>query len=190
MVLTPVLSDVVAELTWAHVCPTYQDDHVITLSLSFPFSFLSSPLPLFSSGEVGQWVDRRLAGWVEHPGLELNRINRILVPISCNFFSGSRSRKKSEVKHSWPGAISSRVHISEEKVCRKDLSRYKPACISDFLVEGRFYNLMTSWGTSYVPFPLMILAMFRFHPKIFHPVTSNVWTPAWSIKYLNTCMKY
>ena len=40
-----------------------------------------------------------------YPDLGLNRINRILISISCNFFSGSRSPKNSEVKRAWPGAI-------------------------------------------------------------------------------------
>ena len=39
------------------------------------------------------------------PGSGLNRINRILISISCNFFSGSRSPKNSEIKRAWPGAI-------------------------------------------------------------------------------------
>jgi hypothetical protein len=25
-------------------------------------------------------------------------------------------------------------------------------------------------------------AVFSFHPKIFHPITSNIWTYAWSTK--------
>ena len=41
--------------------------------------------------------------WHTSPGL--SRINRVLIPISCNFFSGSRSPKNSEVKRAWPGAI-------------------------------------------------------------------------------------
>ena len=36
---------------------------------------------------------------------ELNRISRILIQTSCNFFSGSRSPKNSKVKRAWPGAI-------------------------------------------------------------------------------------
>jgi hypothetical protein len=36
----------------------------------------------------------------------LNRINSILIPPSCNFFSGSPSVKNSRVKRAWPGAIS------------------------------------------------------------------------------------
>ena len=43
-------------------------------------------------------------GEAADPGL--NRIDRILISISCNFFSGSRSRKNSKVKCAWPGAIS------------------------------------------------------------------------------------
>ncbi len=53
---------------------------------------------------TGSGVDRRpsisLKGvrmW--HPDSGLNRINRILISTSCNFFSGSRSLKNSEVKH-------------------------------------------------------------------------------------------
>jgi len=33
------------------------------------------------------------------PGPELNRINRRLIPTSCNFFSGSTSLKNSKVNH-------------------------------------------------------------------------------------------
>ena len=40
-----------------------------------------------------------------HPGPGLNRINKILIPTSCNFFSESRSPKNSEVKRAWPGEI-------------------------------------------------------------------------------------
>ncbi len=36
----------------------------------------------------------------------LNRINSILIPLSCNFFSGSPPAKNSVVKRAWPGAIS------------------------------------------------------------------------------------
>jgi hypothetical protein len=36
----------------------------------------------------------------------LNRINSILIPPSCNFFSGSPPAKNSGVKRAWPGAIS------------------------------------------------------------------------------------
>ena len=43
--------------------------------------------------------------WVWHPDPGHNRINRILIPTSCNFFFGSRSPKNSEVKRAWPGAI-------------------------------------------------------------------------------------
>ena len=51
----------------------------------------------------------------------------ILIPISCNFFSGSPSANNSEVKRAWPRAMgdrpgsSSRVRTSEDKVRRKDL---------------------------------------------------------------------
>ena len=54
-------------------------------------------------------------------------MNRILIPISCNFFSGSPSANNSEVKRAWPGAMgdrpgsSFRVRTSEDKVHRKDL---------------------------------------------------------------------
>jgi hypothetical protein len=49
------------------------------------------------------------------------------MPTSCNFFFGSPSRKNSKVKRSWPEEMgdrpgsSSRVRMSEDKVCRKDL---------------------------------------------------------------------
>jgi hypothetical protein len=36
----------------------------------------------------------------------LNRINSILIPPSCNFFSGSPPAKNSGVKRAWHGAIS------------------------------------------------------------------------------------
>jgi hypothetical protein len=36
----------------------------------------------------------------------LNRINSILIPPSCNFFSGSSSAKNFRVKRAWPEAIS------------------------------------------------------------------------------------
>jgi hypothetical protein len=36
----------------------------------------------------------------------LNRINSILIPLSCNFFSGSPSAKNFGVKRAWAGAIS------------------------------------------------------------------------------------
>jgi len=39
------------------------------------------------------------------PGPGLNRINRRLIAISCNFFSGSLSQKNSKVKRAWPRAI-------------------------------------------------------------------------------------
>jgi hypothetical protein len=35
----------------------------------------------------------------------LNRINSILIPPSCNFFSGSPPANNSGVKRAWPGAI-------------------------------------------------------------------------------------
>ena len=44
-------------------------------------------------------------GLVWHPGPGLNRINRIFIPTSCNFFFGSRSLKNSEVKRAWPREI-------------------------------------------------------------------------------------
>ena len=50
----------------------------------------------------------------------------ILIPTSCNFFSGSPSLKNSKVKRAWPGAMgdrpgsSFRVRMSEDKVRRKD----------------------------------------------------------------------
>ena len=50
----------------------------------------------------------------------------ILIPISCNFFSGSPSLKNSKVKRAWPGTMGDRpgssswVRTSEDKVRRKD----------------------------------------------------------------------
>ena len=50
----------------------------------------------------------------------------ILIPISCNFFSGSPSANNSKVKRAWPGAMGdrpesfSRGSMSEDKVRRKD----------------------------------------------------------------------
>jgi hypothetical protein len=42
-----------------------------------------------------------LRGWIVTP-LQLNRINSILIPPSCNFFSGSPSGKNSRVKRAEP----------------------------------------------------------------------------------------
>ena len=39
------------------------------------------------------------------PAPEFNRINRRLIPTSCNFFFGSPSPKNSKVKRAWPRAI-------------------------------------------------------------------------------------
>jgi hypothetical protein len=39
------------------------------------------------------------------PPPRLNRINNILIPLSCNFFSGSPPAKNSGVKRAWPEAI-------------------------------------------------------------------------------------
>ncbi len=44
-------------------------------------------------------------GWMWHPDPGLNRINRILISTSCNFFSGKRSPKNSELKRAWPRTI-------------------------------------------------------------------------------------
>jgi hypothetical protein len=46
-----------------------------------------------------------LRGWIV-TSPRLNRINSILIPLSCNFFSGSPSTKNSTVKRAWPRAIS------------------------------------------------------------------------------------
>jgi hypothetical protein len=40
-----------------------------------------------------------------YPGLRLNRINRVFIPIRCIFFFGSLSRKNLQVKRAWLGAI-------------------------------------------------------------------------------------
>jgi hypothetical protein len=63
-------------------------------------------------------------------GPGLNRINRLLIPISCNlFFFRSLSPKNSEVNLVWPRAISGWVTdqkvlfgvcTSKDKLCRKD----------------------------------------------------------------------
>jgi hypothetical protein len=45
-----------------------------------------------------------LRGWIVTSS-RLNRINSILIPLSCNFFSESPSAKNSRVKRAWPGAI-------------------------------------------------------------------------------------
>jgi hypothetical protein len=51
----------------------------------------------------------------------------ILIPTSCDFFSGSPSPKNSKVKRAWPRAMgdrpgsSFRVRTSEDKMRRKDL---------------------------------------------------------------------
>jgi hypothetical protein len=52
---------------------------------------------------TGPGNDRR---WPSVTSPRLNRINSILIPPSCNFFSGSPSAKNSGVKRAWPGAIS------------------------------------------------------------------------------------
>ncbi len=57
-----------------------------------------SDLPPFSLN-LAEKIAARPQLW--HPGPGLNRINRILISTSCNFFSGSQSRKNSEVKRPW-----------------------------------------------------------------------------------------
>jgi hypothetical protein len=58
-----------------------------------------------------QWQSSNLRGNVTagrlvwYPSLGLNRVERILISPSCNFFSGSSSPKNSKVKCAWPGAI-------------------------------------------------------------------------------------
>ena len=83
----------------------------------------------------------------------------ILIPTSCNFFSGSPSLKNSKVKRAWPGAMgdrpgsSFRVRMSEDKVRRKDwcwsvrvvLVLFKlPDVSGPGLAEAGRYNLATS----------------------------------------------
>jgi hypothetical protein len=61
------------------------------------------------------------------PAQGLIGLIRILIPISCNFFSKSPSQKNSKVKLAWLGAMgdrpgsASRVRMSEDKVRRKDM---------------------------------------------------------------------
>jgi len=45
------------------------------------------------------------AGVCDTPAQGHNRIDRILMPTSCNFFFRSRYRKNSKVKRAWLGAI-------------------------------------------------------------------------------------
>jgi hypothetical protein len=67
-------------------------------------------------------------GWW-YPGLRLNRINRVYIQIRCIFFFGSLSRTNLQVKRAclgaiwdgWPTRKFSRVRMSEDKVCTKDL---------------------------------------------------------------------
>jgi hypothetical protein len=69
-----------------------------------------------------------LAHGMGYPGLRLNIINRVFIPIRCIFFFGSLSRKHLQVKCAWLGAIwdgwptrkFSRVRTSEDKVRTKD----------------------------------------------------------------------
>jgi hypothetical protein len=69
-----------------------------------------------------------LRGWIV-TSPQLNRINSILIPLSCNFFSGSPPAKNSGVKRAWPRAISGWVTDreifpgaqSEDKSARKRL---------------------------------------------------------------------
>jgi hypothetical protein len=59
--------------------------------------------------EVNKLLEVRFIRPVDYPSVtspRLNRINSILIPLSCNFFSGSPSAKNSRVKRAWPGAIS------------------------------------------------------------------------------------
>jgi hypothetical protein len=59
----------------------------------------------------------------------LNRINNILIPLSCNFFSRRPSAKNFRVKCAWPGAILGWVTDrevfpgaqSEDKIAQKRL---------------------------------------------------------------------
>jgi hypothetical protein len=53
-----------------------------------------------------------LRGWIVTPP-RLNRINNILISLSCNFFFGNPSAKNSGVKRAWPGAISEWVTDQE-----------------------------------------------------------------------------
>jgi hypothetical protein len=46
-----------------------------------------------------------LAPGMGYPGLRLNRINRVFIPIRYIFFFGSLSRKNLQVKRAWLGAI-------------------------------------------------------------------------------------
>jgi hypothetical protein len=67
-------------------------------------------------------------GWW-YPGPRLNRINRVLISTRCIFFFGSLSRKNLQVERAWLGEIwdgwptgkFSRMCMSEDKVCIKDL---------------------------------------------------------------------
>jgi hypothetical protein len=96
------------------------DSTVVALLKDLPSDFALKdlgPLSYFLGIEVWPCVDGLVltqekstkdilgrAGIVTPP--RLNRINSILIPLSCNFFSGSPPVKNSGVKRAWPGAIS------------------------------------------------------------------------------------
>jgi hypothetical protein len=78
-------------------------------------------------GLINEDVDLLMGGVCDIPAQGLIGLIRILIPISCNFFSESPSQKNSKVKRAWLGAMGgrpgspSRVRMSEDKVRRKDM---------------------------------------------------------------------
>ena len=50
-------------------------------------------------------LSRKNVTLTKSPFSRLNRINNVLIPTSCNFFSGSPSLKNSKVKRVWPREI-------------------------------------------------------------------------------------
>jgi hypothetical protein len=97
----------------------------------FASSIDGSSAPCFNSMLSGTpWLLRgykRMRDGCDIPAQALIGLIRILIPISCNFFSESPSQKNSKVKRAWLGAMGdrpgspSRVRMSEDKVRMKDM---------------------------------------------------------------------
>jgi hypothetical protein len=83
--------------------PTPSIHLYLSLSTSLRLSSGCSPATSFIFTSV-----RHCSCLLWHPDPRLNRIDRILLQTSCNFFSGSPSRKNSKVKRAWPRAIGDR----------------------------------------------------------------------------------
>ena len=87
-----------------------------------------------------------------HPGSVLNKINRLFIPTSCNFFFRSQSPKNSKVKRAWFEIFfemgdrpesSSRVRTSEGSLCPKKLP-VPDVSGSGFGEAGRYSNLIST----------------------------------------------